>query len=130
MKDINVFSCTCFCAVDPEVKKAGQTSLCTTRVGVGGLKDGDTSWFSVKVWGKGGEVFGEYVKKGSQLALTGRLVVEVYEEKVYPTIYVEDFRFMGGGKKQEKDGEATTTETTKPTEVKDNGGIADEDIPF
>lgn len=129
MKDINSFTCTCFCVADPEVKDVGQSKLCTSRVGVNGIKDGEISWFSVKVWGKPGEIFGQYVKKGSQLALNGSVRIETNNDRIYPTIYVDDFKFIGGGsKKQEDDG--GDNEVVESQVQEDNGGISDDDIPF
>lgn len=129
MKDMNNFNCTCFCCADPEVKDVSGNSLCTTRVGVNRIKEGEVDWFSVKVWGKKGEIFGQYVKKGSQLVLNGRVHIETNNDKIYPTIYVEDFKFVGGGKKKDSEdsGEAPVEDTSP---LFTDGGVADEDIPF
>jgi single-strand DNA-binding protein len=128
MKDVNNFCCTCFCSADPELKEVGGTSLCTSRVGVNRIKEGDVDWFYVKVWGKAAGIFKEYVKKGSKLILIGRVHIETNNERVYPTIYVEDFKFVGGGKKKEANEETESDDELQP--VATDGGIADDDIPF
>lgn len=134
MKDLNNFNCTCFCCKDPELKETANSMLCTTRVGVNRIKDGEVDWFSVKLWGKSAEVFSKYVKKGSQIALSGRLHIETgsNDDKIFPTIYVEDFRFIGGNgqKKEQKESGAVDESVAVVDNLEVEGGVGDEDIPF
>lgn len=127
MKDINSFTCSCFCVADPEVKSLkNDKKLCVSRVGVNRIGEG-VDWFGIKIFDKPGEVFAEYVKKGSQLILNGRLQIEEFNEKLYPTIYVTDFKFTSNPNKQEKKDEVKAETNTTAT-VEDN--INEEDIPF
>lgn len=48
-------------------------------------KDGDwqekTSWFKVSVWGKQGEACAQYLAKGAQVFIDGRLSVQEYTDR-------------------------------------------------
>ncbi|MBL7874840.1 MAG: single-stranded DNA-binding protein [Cyclobacteriaceae bacterium] len=96
---------------DPEVKTFGKSqkasfSIATTDSykNANGEKVEDTQWHNVIVWGKLADVAGQYLKKGSEVALEGKLVHRVYEtdkgEKRYITeINVNDFAMLGGKQK-------------------------------
>ena len=68
------------CGQDPEMKyfESGKVkttfSLAVNRWD-SKTKSEITDWFNVELWDKQAEVAGEYVKKGRQVALDGRLVV-------------------------------------------------------
>lgn len=132
MKDINSFTCTCFCVADPEVREVGGTTLASTRVGINRMKDGEVDWFFMKVWGKPANTFGQYVKKGTQLAISGRVQIETNGDRIYPTIYVEDFKFInsGGKKKEQQEREPVEDEVVNDVTVPDDGGVGEDDIPF
>ena len=94
---------------DPEVKytQGGMAittiSLATTSV----RKDRDgnqqekTEWHRVKLFGKVGEIAGEYLHKGRQVYIEGRIEYGSYEKdgvKHYTTdIIGEDMQMLGGG---------------------------------
>jgi single-strand DNA-binding protein len=94
---------------DPDVKytQGGQTvttlSVATTRA----WKDRDgnmqekTEWHRVKLWGKLAEIAGEYLKKGRQVYLEGRLEYGSYDKdgvKHYTTdIVADEMQMLGGG---------------------------------
>lgn len=94
---------------DPEIKYTaggmaiGTLSLATTR----GRKDKDgnyqdeTSWHRVKLFGKLGEIAGEYLKKGRQVYIEGRIEYGSYEKdgvKQYTTdIIADEMQMIGGG---------------------------------
>jgi len=40
----------------------------------------DTDWFSLEIWGKTAEVAANYVRKGSQISVTGRLEFDSWEK--------------------------------------------------
>ena len=101
---------------DPDVKytQGGLTvtkaSLATTTV----RKDRDgnnqekTEWHRVKLFGKTAEVAGEYLKKGRQVYIEGRLEYGSYEKdgvKHYTTdIIGDDMQMLGGGDGQRSGG--------------------------
>ncbi len=68
------------CGQDPEMKyfESGKVkttfSLAVNRWDTK-TKSEITDWFNVEFWDKQAEVAGEYVKKGRQVALDGKLVV-------------------------------------------------------
>jgi single-strand DNA-binding protein len=94
---------------DPEVKytQGGMaiTTLSLATTSVRKDKDGNTQerteWHRVKLFGKLGEIAGEYLKKGRQVYIEGRIEYGSYEKdgvKHYTTdIIGEDMQMLGGG---------------------------------
>jgi single-strand DNA-binding protein len=92
---------------DPEVKTFGDKkkasfSIATTDSykNAKGGKVEETQWHNLVIWGKLADVAGKYLKKGSEVAIEGKLVHRVYEtdkgEKRYFTeINVNDFLMLG-----------------------------------
>ena len=74
---------------DPEVRAtpSGQSvcnfSLATTEryTDRGGQQRDQTEWHNVVVWGKMADVCGQYLKKGRQVYIEGRLTTRQYEAK-------------------------------------------------
>lgn len=96
---------------DPETKytQGGMAittlSLATTekRKDKDGNKTEKTSWHRVKLFGKLGEIAGEYLKKGSQCYIEGRIEYGSYDKdgvKVYTTDIIADEMQMLGGKSE------------------------------
>lgn len=94
---------------DPEVrtfesgKKMASFSIATTDSyqNQKGEKVQDTQWHNVVIWGKLADVAGQYLKKGSEIAVEGKLVHRAYEtnggEKRYITeINVNEMMMLGG----------------------------------
>ena len=93
---------------DPEVrtfdsgKKMATFSIATTDTykNQKGEKVQDTQWHNLVIWGKLADVAGKYLKKGSEVAVSGKLVHRNYEtaagEKKYITeINVSDMVMLG-----------------------------------
>ncbi|MGE0199330.1 MAG: single-stranded DNA-binding protein [Candidatus Melainabacteria bacterium] len=60
-----------------------------------------TDWFNIEVWGRTAEFVGEWVKKGTQVIVTGQLDVNQYNDqagnpKEWLSIKASDVRFAGG----------------------------------
>lgn len=60
----------------------------------------ETEWFNVEVWGKLGDVIQEYVHKGSQLYVEGRLKTDRFEDKngdmkYFTKVVMSTFQFLG-----------------------------------
>lgn len=80
---------------DPEVKKFDNGQLATFRVATNdvyvnnnGEKKEDTQWHRVVAFGKLSEIVSNYVRKGEEVAVEGKLVTRQYEkdgEKRYST---------------------------------------------
>lgn len=60
----------------------------------------DSTWYRCSVWGKRAESLENYIKKGTKLALTGRVGVDVYEGRGSLTLNVNELTFMGGGSQE------------------------------
>jgi single-strand DNA-binding protein len=93
---------------DPEVKSFGSGkkmasfSIATSDSykNAKGEKVEDTQWHNIVIWGKLADVAGQYLKKGAEVALEGKLVHRMYEtdkgEKRYITeINVNDLAMLG-----------------------------------
>jgi single-strand DNA-binding protein len=92
---------------DPEVKMFGDRtkaafSIATTDnyKNAKGEKVEDTQWHNLVIWGKLADIAGKYVKKGSEVAVEGKLIHRVYEtdkgEKRYITeINVNELEMLG-----------------------------------
>ena len=99
---------------DPEVKHlenekiVAKFTLATSEVyrNEQGAKVTDTQWHNIIVWGKLAKVVEEYLYKGMQIAVKGKLTYRTYEDKEglkrYITeIVVYDLAMLGMSKKIE-----------------------------
>lgn len=69
---------------DPELKwfEGSGKCVCTLTLAVNRRKkDSDPDWFSIKIWGKTGEIAKNYAKKGTQIGITGSLEIEEWIDK-------------------------------------------------
>jgi len=92
---------------DPEVKTFGEKkkaafSIATSETykNAKGEKVEDTQWHNLVIWGKLADVAGKYLKKGSEVAVEGRLIHRVYEtdkgeKRFFTEINVNDFVMLG-----------------------------------
>lgn len=108
-----------------------------------GEKQEKTEWHRVSFFGKLAEIVGEYLKKGSQVYVEGRLQTRKWQDKEgqdkYTTEIVADRMQMLGGRSGAGGGESMATErassasssTAKPA-AKGKGDFDDfeDDIPF
>ena len=106
---------------DPEIRstQAGQAvgnfTVATTEVwGTGEDRKENTEWHRVVVWGKLALTCGQYLKKGRQVYVEGRLQTRSYEDNEGVTRYATEIvarevQFLGsnghGGSSQEDDPE-------------------------
>jgi single-strand DNA-binding protein len=123
---------------DPELRytpsgKAVATFNVATReqwTGKDGEKEERTEWHRVVAWARLGEVCGEYLHKGSQVYVEGRLQTRSWEDrdgkKRYTTEIVAQTMQMLGA--PSKGGTAKTPEERFPQE--EPVAIPDDDIPF
>ena len=93
---------------DPEVKSFEKSKKASFNIATNesyknqkGEKIEETQWHNVVVWGKLADVVEKYLKKGSEVAIEGKLVHRSYEtasgEKRYITeINVNDLLMLGG----------------------------------
>jgi single-strand DNA-binding protein len=123
---------------DPEVrytpsgKAVANFSLATSEkyTNKDGEKEEKTEWHRIVAWGRLGEICGEYLSKGSQIYIEGRLQTRTWEDrdgnKRYTTeIVAHTMQMLGGAW---KGGEAASIEESHPSE--EPISIPDDDIPF
>jgi len=95
---------------EPEVrtfesgKKMATFSLATndTYTNAQGEKVDDTQWHNIVVWGKKVDIVESYLKKGNEIAMSGKIINRSYEkdgEKKYITEITLNELLMMGGKK-------------------------------
>ena len=153
---------------DPETKytQGGMAitsvSLATTTVRKG--RDGGeatekTEWHRVKFFGKLGEIAGEYLRKGSQVYVEGRISYDEFTgqdgvKKFFTDIIADEMQMLGGrgegggggGARQERSGGGDRPARQAPPQRQDAGAprresaapasrdfgddFADDDIPF
>lgn len=66
-----------------------------------GEKVEDTQWHDIQVWGKPGETASKYLKKGSELAVEGRIKHSQFEDKegnkrTKTEVVASEFVMLGG----------------------------------
>ncbi|MBL7862159.1 MAG: single-stranded DNA-binding protein [Cyclobacteriaceae bacterium] len=96
---------------DPEVKNVGKSQRATFSIATTdnyknakGEKVEDTQWHNVVMWGKLAEIAGQYLKKGAEVAVEGKLVHRVYEtdkgeKRFFTEINVNDLAMLGSKQK-------------------------------
>ncbi len=95
---------------DPEVKyTAGGMAICTLSLATTSVrkdKEGQTiektEWHRIKLFGKLGEIAGEYLKKGRQVYIEGSLRYDKFTgqdgvEKYFTDIVADEMQMLGGG---------------------------------
>jgi len=94
-----------------------------------GEKQESTEWVSVSVFGKLAEICGEYLAKGSQVFISGRLKTDKYTasdgtDRYSTKVIAEKMQMLGG----KSSGETRERTTAEPERAVDNN--FDDDIPF
>lgn len=102
-----------------------------------GNKQEKTEWHNIVVYRKLAEICGQYLKKGSQVYLEGRLQTRKWQDKTsgqdrYTTEIVCDEMKMLGSKQQGEGGGqgAQAPQNSKPAENKPKFDDFESDIPF
>jgi len=140
---------------DPDVKytQGGMaiTTLSLATTSARKDKDGQqvekTEWHRVKLFGKLGEIAGEYLKKGRQVYIEGRIEYGEYEKdgvKRYTTdIIGDEMQMLGGGaegggggermsrpQRQESAPPSSPQRRPAPAQQAPMDDFSDDDIPF
>jgi single-strand DNA-binding protein len=121
---------------DPELRyTAGGTAVCkfslaTSRrfTGKDGQKQEKTEWHRIVVWAKLAEICGQYLSKGKQIMIEGRIEYGSYEKdgvKHYTTDIVAENMVMLGGA-----GPGMRGQEPEPPFGPPEGGMPEDDIPF
>ncbi len=100
-----------------------------------GEKKETTEWVRITAFGRLAEICGEYLKKGSQVYVEGKLVTRKWQDKDgqdrYTTeIHIHDLKMLGG--RPEGGSSAPRREAEKPAGKKPAGQFQDldDDLPF
>lgn len=81
---------------DPEIKSSEKGARCNVRVAVNQGKD-STGWYSATIFGARGEaLYNTDLRKGSFIAISGKLVVNEKDGKTYLNIQGADWTFCAG----------------------------------
>jgi single-strand DNA-binding protein len=133
---------------DPEVRYAQSgMAICKLSVAVTErVKDGDawkdaTEWFRVTVFGKTAENAGQYLQKGKQVYVEGRLKTDKYKdkdgvEKTSIEVIANTLQFLGGagGGRGGRDAGAPAGASAGGSKGGDapppSDGFIDDDLPF
>ena len=139
---------------DPELKySGGGMAICTLSVATSSTrknKDGeqveDTQWHRVKLFGKLGEIAGEYLRKGQQVYIEGSIRYDKFtgsdgQERYFTDIIADEMNMLGGGS-----GDGERTERQAPRREASRAGaesraprreaapagddFKDDDVPF
>lgn len=119
---------------DPELQDVSGTALCkfslatTRRWTKNGEKKEETSWHQISAWGKQAEVMNQYLSKGSQVYIEGRVQYSQSEKdgvtRYFTNIIVESFQFIG------KKGDSGQTELGVGGQRQSRVESTDDDLPF
>lgn len=132
------------CGKDPEVRyTAVGDPICSLTVATSeswkdkatGEKKENTEWHRISVFGKLAEICGQYLKKGSQVYIEGRIQTRKWTDKDgierYTTeIVANEMRMLGkkeGGQQDDSDNYAPAPRNDKPKPADADLG---DDIPF
>ena len=117
---------------DPELKytQAGKAvanfTMATSEKwkGQDGQQQEDTTWHNIVAWGRQAEVIKEYLHKGSQAYVEGRIVNRSYDDKdgnkkYISEVVVSQVEFLDKRGSQDQQ-----------SEQQESAGQADDDLPF
>ena len=134
---------------DPEVRYFESGSMVANlSLAVNAFKrDEDPDWFNLTIWGKQAQVAADYVRKGQQIAVTGRMTTEKWtdkgtgEERSKPIVVVDRIELLGSKRDAEQATDtapapapaqrpAATAPATRQAPAPTPTPISDEEIPF
>lgn len=104
--DINHLTLIGRAGKDPEMRyfESGKVVTTFTMAINRPMKDGQTDWFDIEIWGKQAEVAGEYVKKGSLIGVEGKIRWDSWTSKetgdlnIKPLVIADSIRLLGSKK--------------------------------
>jgi len=121
---------------DPEMRyTADGTAVCNFRIATTekfkdrqGTMQERTEWFKIVAWRKLAETCGQYLSKGKQVYVEGRIRNETWEKdgtKQYSyKIEADTIRFLGSP------GAGNRVQEPEPGFAPPEGGVPEDDIPF
>jgi len=127
---------------DPELRYTAQgTPVCTFSVATnerrkdknGEMQD-QTTWFRITLWNRQAETASQYLQKGRQVYIEGRLRVEEYIDRDGKPrhaleVHATDMQFIGS-RGDAMPAERAASAGASPSGPPDQGDLGDDDIPF
>lgn len=100
-----------------------------------GQRQEKTEWHRVVLWGKSAESLAEYLTKGKQIYVEGRLQTRQWDDKDGNKRYTTEVRgdrvvLLGGGGRGASMAPAGSDSGSRPGPTDDSGPLTDDDIPF
>lgn len=101
-----------------------------------GQKQERTEWHRIVVWGKLAQLCGEYLTKGRQVYIEGRLQTRQWQDKEGQTKYTTEViantvQFLGGGDRATTQAGASSGKVDDMSQVRmEEPSFTEEDIPF
>jgi len=121
----------------PNGKAVATFSLATTErwSGQDGQKNESTTWHNIVAWGKQAEVIKEYLAKGRQVYIEGRIVNRSYDDKdgnkkYISEVVVQNFQFIGGRGDSAGPRDQAASQPNDVPAPPPSGGGDDDDLPF
>ena len=133
---------------DPELrytsggKAVASFSLATSErwSAVDGTKQESTTWHNIVVWGKQAEIMKEYLSKGREVYIEGRIANRSYDDKdgvkkYISEVVVQSFQFIGSkGDSASSGGGGGSYNQAPPADMPasppSGGSSGDDDLPF
>lgn len=128
---------------DPEQRYTPQgTPVCSfsmatneRRKDKSGEMQDQTTWFRVTIWGRMAETATQYLTKGMQVYIEGRLRVEEWTDRDGKPrhtleVHATDMQFIGGNNQQEDRHERAASASAGAGTGGDDPAGDDDDIPF
>lgn len=131
---------------DPELRyTAGGKAVCSFSLatserwtGQDGQKQESTTWHNIVSWGRQAEVMKEYLTKGQQVYIEGRIDNRSYEDKEGQKKYrsevvVQNFQFLGSrgeGGGASGGGGSVSSGASAGMPPESQAGPEDDDLPF
>ena len=113
MASINSITISGRAGADPEIRyQENGTQVANLRIAVDQFgRDRKPMWLSVKIWGRSAQVAADYVRKGSQVGISGRLEEETWtdrqsgQERSKPVVNCSQLTLLGSPKDQQGQGQ-------------------------
>ena len=102
---------------DPETRQSGETAVARYTLAVDRRKKDGADFINCVVFGKGAEFAEKYLKKGTKIAVCGRIQTGSYEKdgrKIYTTDVVVDEQEFAESKKAENENAPESTPAYMP----------------
>jgi single-strand DNA-binding protein len=104
-------------------------SVASTEKGYNGRED-TTTWVRVSIWGKLGETLKEYLKKGQQVAVSGKVQLREYTDRdgnkrSSLELKANEVQLVGRRDQAQSAAAGSTGEGSG-----DDGGVVDDETPF